>query len=308
MTEYVTPNLKIRDVIIKVVVVLVLFYVGDFIIFHVLKKGMDRYYGLNKPAKILCVGHSHTVLGIDARKLEKELGVSVAKYATAGANVVDRNWMIRQFITRQPSVRVVVYDVDARLFDSDGLSSASYTLFLPYLNDPAMSTYLHQEATWQEYYPAKVIRTLRFRDQSINIALRGVLGKEENKKYTKMRVADYQGFLAREKERGIHINPAAQSVFLETLQYLAGKGIQVVLVNIPVADLLNEIDPARQVEMVRFFRKLAEENEKITFLDYNKDYQHRHELFYDLRHLNMDGNGIVTARLGEDLRRVSRPE
>ena len=161
---------------------------GDLSVFHVLWAGMDRYYGLNKPAKVLCVGYSHTVLGIDAERMETELDVPVAKYATAGANTLDRKWMVRHFLDRQPSVSTVIYDVDPRLFDT-----ASYTLFLPYIDDPAMAEYLRQEATWQEYLTARLIHTARFRDQTINIALRGLLGKIENKKMTRIRIDDYRG-------------------------------------------------------------------------------------------------------------------
>jgi hypothetical protein len=127
----------------QVVIIIVLFLIGDFAVFHVLKSGMDRYYGLDKPAQVLCVGYSHTVLGIDAERMEKNLGVPVAKYATSGANALDRMWMVRHYLEKQPSVRVVVYDVDPRLFDTEGLSSASYTLFLPYIDDPAMAARIY---------------------------------------------------------------------------------------------------------------------------------------------------------------------
>lgn len=265
---------------------------------------MARYYGLDKPAQILCVGHSHMVLGIDAERLERELGVPVAKYATAGANALDRLWMVRQFVERQPSVKTVIYDVDPRLFDTEGLSSASYTLFLPYMGDPVMSRYLRREATWQEFYSARVIRTTRFRDQTINVALRGLLGRVENKKTSRMRVEDLQGFLEREAARGIRNNPDARGCFLETIDFLTKRGITVVLVYIPVADLLNAVDPEGQEGVLQVFRDVAGKNDKVVFLDYNRDYQHRHEWFYDLRHLNGEGNEIVTGRLIADLKRL----
>jgi hypothetical protein len=234
--------------------------------------------------------------------MEKELGVPVAKYATAGANTLDRKWMVRHYLEKQPSVKTVIYDVDPRLFDTEGLSSASYTLFLPYIGDSAMGKYLRQEATWQEYVTAKLIHTARFRDQTINIALRGLLGKIENKKMTRIRVEDYRGRLEQEKARKIRVNPQSRQCFLDTVDYLTGRGINVILLRIPTIDLLNEIDPAGQEAVSGVFRKLAEKNSRVWFWDYNQDYQHRHELFYDLRHLNWKGNEVVTGRLVEGVR------
>ena len=78
----------------------------------VLQKGLERYVGLDRNATILCVGHSRTVLGIDDRQLERELGVSVAKYVLNGVNARDRLAMIRHYFVKYPkSVKVVVYDV-----------------------------------------------------------------------------------------------------------------------------------------------------------------------------------------------------
>ena len=291
-----------NNYIIKAAIIVLLFMVGDFAVFHVLKAGMDRYYGLNKPAKILCVGYSHTVLGIDAQRIEKALRVPVAKYATAGANTLDRMWMVRHFSDKQPSVTTVIYDVDPRLFDTEGLSSASYILFLPYIDDPDMAEYLRQEVTWQEYVTAKLIHTARFRDQTINIALRGLLGKIENKKMNRIRIEDYQGRLEQEKAREIRVNPESRQCFLDTVDYLTGRGINVILLRIPTIDLLNEIDPPGQEKVLSLFRKLANKNPGVWFWDYNRDYQHRHELFYDLRHLNWKGNEIVTGRVIQDLK------
>jgi len=285
-------------------IVLVLFLIGDFTIFHVLKSGIDRYYELNRPAQVLCVGYSHTVLGIDAERMEKELGVPVAKYATSGANALDRLWMVRHYLEKQPSVKVVVYDVDPRMFDTEGLSSASYTLFLPYIDDPVMAQYLRQEATWQEYAASKLIRTARFRDQTINIALRGLLGKIENKKTTSIRVEDYQSRLGQEAARKIRVNPESRQCFLDTVDFLTRRDIRVVLVYLPTIDLLNAVDPAGQAGMIRLFREVTEQNDKVYFFDLNRDYEHRHELFYDLRHLNAEGNAVVTGRVVEVVKEV----
>ena len=221
---------------------------------------MNHYYGLDKPARVLCVGHSHTVLGIDAERMEKELDMPVSKYATAGANTLDRLWMVRQFVERQPSVKIVVYDVDPRLFDSEGLSSASYTLFLPYIDDPAMTPYLRQEAPWQEFVAARFIKTLRFRDQTINIALRGLLGRVENKKTSRMNIESVRGNLERERQRKIRINPESLACFRETIEFLSERHIEILLVFLPVVDLLNQTDPAGLEAVTRIFKDITKKN------------------------------------------------
>lgn len=291
-----------KDILLKAALLLILFATGDYLVFTTLKRGMDNYYGMDKEAKVLCVGHSHTVLGIDAERLEEELHVPVAKYATSGANTLDRYWMIRQFVEEHPTVRYVTYDVDPRLFDSEGLSSASYTLFLPYIENEAINSYIKTETTWQEYFSSTVVRTSRFRDQTINIALRGLLHKAENKKSTQVRIEDYAHYIEHERQRKIRINPESVDRFKKTVAYLTEKGIAVYLVFLPVTDLLNSADPENQEKVVQIFRDMAAENVRVRFLDYNESFAHRYDLFYDLRHLNGAGNEIMTGLLAAQLK------
>ena len=288
----------------KILFILFLFLIVDFLLFSVFKKGIDLYYGMNKEAEVLLVGHSHTVLGLDSAQLERELHIPVAKYATAGANIQDRFWMLQQFVEEHPSVKIVVYDVDPRLFDSEGLSSASYTLFLPYLDDKVMSEYMKQEATWQEYYAGKLIRTTRFRDQTINIALRGLSGKIQNKKSGQFKAETVKHYLEREKNHSIRINPEAIQLFHDTIGYLTAKEIRVILTFIPVVDLLTKLDPVKTTQVTSIFQNIANNSKKVFFFNYNKDYQHDHSLFYDMRHLNIKGNGLVTERLAFDLKSI----
>ncbi len=300
-------SIQFKNIALKAIFLLILFQAGDFALFSLLKNGMDHYYGMDEQAEVLCIGHSHTVLGIDAERLERKLNVPVAKYATAGANTLDRLWMLRQFTEEHPTVKTVVYDVDPRLFDSEGLSSASYTLFLPYIGNDDIAKYIQQEATWQEYYTSRLVRTARFRDQTINIALRGLLGKIENKKNSLIRIEDYTNYLEREKKRKIRINPESLQCFQNSIDYLTKKGIKVILVFLPVIDLLNDIDPINQDRVVSIFMKAATDNTNVYFLNYNQDYQHDYKLFYDLRHLNKEGNIIVSDRLIMDLQDLLDP-
>lgn len=283
-----------------------LFLIGDFALFKVLKTGLDLYYGMDKPAGILCIGNSHTVSGIDAERIEREMGMPVTKYATSGINTFDRFWMLGQFIETHPSVKVVVYDVDPRMFWSEDLSTASYTLLLPYIDDPVIHQYIKQEAGWQEYYTNYLLRTTRFQDHTIVQALRGHLGRVDVDQKSRLQVENFHSYLQKENHwsRKIRINPESLKIFQNSISYLTAKGIKVVLIFIPLIDLVNKIDPENQKKTIQIFKEQADKNQNIYFLDYNGYYQYHHSLFYDPWHLNKDGKNLVTGRLIADLKSI----
>jgi hypothetical protein len=298
------PVEDVRVQFFKICFFLLLFLLTDFTVYYFLKKGIIRYYGLYKDAQILCVGHSQMVLGIDAERLSKELGMPTVKYAVAGANVTDRMWMVQHALTLNPTVKLVIYDVDTRLFDSEGLSSASYSLFLPFIDDVVMSKYLYNHATWQEYYIAKLIKTTRFRDQTLDLALRGMLNFCENKKTGTVRIEQYQGYLAREWQRKIRVDPSNVERFSETLDLLCARDIKVILTYLPVMDLLNNPDRESHALLVRMIEKMVKGREQVYFLNYNIIYEARHDLFFDPRHLNEKGKQVITSRLINDVRGI----
>jgi len=285
----------------RFICIFVCFILLDFLVFTLLEKGMIHYYGLHTKAKILVIGHSHTVLGIDSTALGKQLGCSVSKYAIAGANILDRFWMIKHYLDINPDVEVIIYDVDARLFDSEGLSSASYTLFFPFMDNEVMADYLYHQASWEEYYVSKFIKTARFRDQTINIALRGLLNQSENKKTGRLRIQDYRSYLEREQKRKIRINSEDVECFNNTMEYLSSRGKKVILIDLPVAHVLNQIDRPNQEKAVNIFYETDKKYKHIHFLNYNPKFDGNNSLFFDLRHLNEKGKQIITSKLSHDL-------
>ncbi len=134
---------EIRILVLKALLFALLFVCLDQVAGSIFRRGLDRYYTLDEPAGILCVGDSHTVLGLDRVRLERETGVKVAKFALEGANTLDRLALIRYYFNRHPdSVRVVVYDVSDHTFSSKGLSSNSYQLLFPFMDDPEVRKYV----------------------------------------------------------------------------------------------------------------------------------------------------------------------
>lgn len=287
---------------------LVLCVIADRAIYAVLSHGLATYYGLNKDAQVLCVGYSHTVLGLDATALQRTLGLPVAKYAMAGATIDDRFEMIKHYLSLHPHVRTVIYDVDARLFDSEGTSSASYTLFLPFIDHPVMADYLRTKATWNEYYLSRLIKTARFRDQTLNMSVRGLVNKIENEKRTRMIKRHYEHYIERAEHRGIRIQSGVLGQFYETVEYLLSRNINIVLLQIPVIDFLNNIDRKKYNEVISIYEHLDKQNKNVIFLNYNPEFESQHDIFFDPRHLNGKGKQLVTAKLSAALRGIIKTD
>lgn len=268
-----------------------------------LHHGIESYYSLNHPAQILCVGNSRTVLGIDAVELERRLDVPVAKYAISGANMADRLVMVRHYFSRQPgAVRLVIYDVDATTFDDRGLSSNSYSLFFPFFDDPIVHDFLRRSCDSSIGFQMHgVFRMLRYDETTLPLALRGLTHRTENLKLGTIDLDRIRSQIARGDQPKILIDPESLKNFGETLRFIRAQGAQVVLAYIPVVDLLNDADRAGQERAMAVFRQFCAADPGVMFWDYNRELEHRHELFYDGLHLNPAGQQVVTTRLADDI-------
>ncbi|MBC2693948.1 MAG: hypothetical protein HF982_01425 [Desulfobacteraceae bacterium] len=85
---------------------------------------------------------------------------------------------------------------------------------------------------------------------------------------------------------------------------LTVRNIKVVLVYIPVIDLLNDPERRQHDRIIQIIEEMAKDKEQICFVNYNTDYEARHDLFFDPRHLNEKGKQIVTGRLIENIKRM----
>jgi hypothetical protein len=296
---------SVRSFILKATLLLILFFILDHVLGRVFVGGLDRYYGLNEPAAVLCVGHSHTVLGIDKVELERQLGVPVAKFAVEGANTADRAMMIRYYFSRHPkSVRAVVYDVDAHTFTGTGLSSSSYQLLFPFIDDPEIRAYVKQNcASSAEYWLRRLFCLPRYNELTLSLAVRGYLHRWTSFKFGKVDV----NRLAKEIHEGrflrIEFDQENCKEFDRTTAFVSSQGSSLFLAYLPTIDVFNAAEPEKFGVAMEIFKSYAATNSSITFLDYNKEFQSQHDLFRDPIHLNRDGQRKVTARLAEDLKR-----
>lgn len=301
---YHSNRTQLVGLILRGSVFLVILLSLDRIIDCFLKHGLEKYYGLENPAKVLLIGHSHTVLGVDKKGLENDLGVQVAKFAVEGANTADRLQMIQHYIFVQSnSVKVVVYDVDAHTFTASGLSSSSFRLFLPFMESPGMSDYVRRGfGGSMEFWVRRFIHCSRYGDLLISLSVRGYLGNWSNLKRGQVDILSLRKEVELGRFRRIEFNQEVVGQFETTLKFLRSRGIKVVLAYIPTLDIFNQAEPDLHKEVIDRFRRYADADSGIVFLDYNRDYESRHDYFFDHIHMNADGQRVVTLRLGKDLK------
>ena len=294
----------VRVFLLKSIFFLIVLFIGDRTLAYGLNRGLETYFGLDVPAQVLVVGHSHSVLGIDHLALDQRLGVTVAKYARQGANLRDRLTMIRHYLSVQPdSVRVIVYDVDAHTFNTAGLSANSYRLFFPFMTNELVREHIIEAgAAWDERLLRDLLHSSRYSEVTLALAARGLAGKWQNLKWGTLNVDRLRRQIADGDIRPIKFDPDAIALFEETLRTAEEHGIRVLLAYIPTVDILNEVDPENYQRAVATFESYAAATDFVTFVNFNPQYSHRHELFYDPIHLNAKGQSVVTKDLAEYIR------
>lgn len=290
---------------VKVLVLVLLFTSVDRMAAGFLVKGLKRTFGSDTAAELLCVGHSHTILGIDKVLLSNRLRVPVAIYARAGANAADRLVMIKHYLEEQPSsVKVIVYDVDAHAFTGTGLSVNSHMLFYPFMDSPSVNSYVRRKSTFCEYSLRQFVKLTRFDLETCNSALRGWLRIWANLKRGTIDIKRLQKEIAKGDVRQISFDKECFDFLEETLRFVSERGIHLVLLYIPTIDLYNQAQSEKYERAIRLLEDYSAKFNGVTFLNYNPAFAHRHELFNDRIHLNPQGQKLVTERLAHDLKSI----
>jgi hypothetical protein len=210
--------------------------------------------------------------------------------------------MVRHYLARFPgSSPLVVYGVDTRLFTARGLSSNSYRLFFPFLGDPVVREYVkvHCRAPG-EYALRRLVRSSRYSDVTLSLALRGHLRRWDNLKRGQVDPGQVEARLAR-RPMPVAFDADAIARFEETLAVVERSGGTLVLLHLPALDLLNRRDPDARRRAAAMFRAYAAGHPHVRYLDYDTAYEHDHRMFYDALHMNPHGQRVVTDRLARDL-------
>ena len=297
----------LKPFVVKLIIFTVCLFVADRILAGVLQSGVDKYFGLDRPAEVLLVGHSHTVLGVDKVGLENRLGMRVAKYARQGANLHDRLAMIRQYVHKHPdAVKTIVYDVDAHIFTTEGLSRNSYRLFYPFMDNPVVKAHiLKANPDSSEMLLRTALKTSRFSEVTLGLSVRGHLGKWTNLKFGTLNTARLKQDIRNGNFRQISFDPKARNLFDKTLEYIHDRGITLVLAYIPTVDLYNQAEPEKYEKSVNLLKKAAERYPNTYFVNYNPELADRHDIFFDRFHMNPKGQELVTSLLAEDILKLS---
>ena len=279
--------------VLYILIFLLALVVCDRGIALVLNKGLERYFGFDKPADVLLVGHSHLMLALDKELLERELNITVAKYCREGVNVSDRKQMVKHFLSLSESKppRMVIYGVDPFMFTGKGLSANSYKLFYPFMDEAVMDAYIKAEAesAW-DYWGHKLFHVTRYSDALINSSIRGWLGNWENFKRGQVtkEVIESAG------KRDIALEQELIDDFTETIRLLTNSGIQVLLLNTPVVDTIREQNLQKWEGVESVLQGIAQSSDLVEYRDYNSLFSKNYSLFYDAIHLNQEGQMKVT--------------
>ena len=288
--------------LIQILTFLCLLWLADWGCFVLLNRGLDRYFGLDKSADVVMVGHSHLMLALDKEKLEQELGMTVAKYCREGVNVSDRRQMLSYLLSLPASkdTRLVIYGVDPFMFTGKGLSANSYKLFYPYMDAPIMDDYIKaQSEGLSDYWIHKLVRSSRYSDALINSAIRGWMNNWAN--YKRGTVTPAQINAATQRE--IAFESDLVEDFSTSIQQLTNAGIRVILLDTPVVDAIRRENPATCARVSDFLRQMDESEELVEYWDMNPEFSSRYELFYDAIHLNDVGQREVTKVFVDILRK-----
>jgi|WetSurMetagenome_2_1015567.scaffolds.fasta_scaffold04138_7 hypothetical protein len=289
---------------IKVILFIILFFLLDFSISVFLVGGLMRYYGIGTHPEILIIGHSHLMLGVDKELLENKTKLRVAKYTREGATIEDRAIMIRQFLNKDSSkIRVIVYGVDAWMFNEEKLSENSYKMLLPFLSDTIVQDYIKNKCSSFEYHKNFLIKTTRFDELLVSSAFRGYLSKWTNLKFGQVDTISLKKDLLKGKHESIKVDPEKWKSFEKTVNYINSKNIRLVLLYVPTISIYNNLDSVNFKAINDKFVSLESKYQYVKYVDLNPGLSTHYELFYDPIHLNPSGQKIVTKMLSTHLKK-----
>lgn len=286
--------------IISIILFITLFISLDRGLGWGINKGLNRYFGLDKNATVLFIGHSHLMLAVDKTEFEHKTGVTVSKYCREGVNVADRYVMLKHYLSlpNKDSLKVVIYGVDQFMFTGKGLSQNSYKLFYPFMGNPAMDTYIKESTDRYDYWLHKLVCTTRYSDALLNSSLRGWLGNWNNYKIGNLNVNELQEQIKRGEQRHIHFEQDLIENFEKTLELLKQRGIVTILVNTPIAKVLNEYEPVAYQKFNDYIQSKVDSS-SVYYWDLNPEYTDQYELFFDPIHLNVKGQQVINNVLAD---------
>ena len=265
---------------------------------------MMRNYGLVQDSELLILGHSHVMLALNKDILEKELGIRVSKYTREGVNVEERFLMAEQYlnVNHFGKLKCVIIGVDPYLFSRGGLSANSYVNFYPFLGDDKIESYIRENSTALEYWKIKLLPLCRYNDTALNSALSGWLKHSgASRKYGVVDAERVKREIADGKYRHILRDAQMEAVFQKTIELFTNRGIQVILLNTPLLDLYNVLEPEEHRAIDDFYSHCAQDNKLVHYWNYSRSIEKEYSLFRDPIHLNRNGQTHLSQAISKRL-------
>ncbi len=287
-----------RSHTIKCILAIIVFFLTDFTVSAFLKYGLDKGMGLNEHSQVLIVGHSHLMMGLDRQMMEKGLRCKVTKHTRAGVGIVERELMVQMFLSSQyaDSLKVVVIGVDPYLFNDEGLSENSFTLFYPWMDNVHVGEYIYNATDFTTYYAHKLFRTAGFSDDLIKQSVRGWKHDDRNYKTHVFTDTEFQSNKAK-WDRPIVMNSKAMKVLEEIITMCTNRNLHVILLQAPVLKSLTDLHRKDYSDILAYYQNLDADNSKVHFLNLSPSYENDNSLFFDPIHLNVCGQKKVTEDL-----------
>lgn len=296
-----------RQPILKMILFLGIFLLLDRVGASVMKTGLERYFGLDRPAEVLCVGHSRAALGIDREILEQNLNCQVAKYTIQGTNLNDHLAMIRQFLDRYPdTVRVVVYVVDDYTFGK-GLGVNQYRLLYPFMDEPAISSHLSDDKTLAaQLLTRQLVRLLRYNDTTVqNTARMGFMGRTEMApEQSASRSALIKKLASIKTDGQQRVLTGNIKQLKQIIQLVRSRNTELVLLYHPFVDLLPEFSDKSCKQPIELFREMAAEDPGVHLLYASGMHPDHYAHFCDATHPNRTGQIMITEGLADSLNSI----
>ena len=294
----------IKKNLLRIGLFLVIVIILDYFVSVILLQGVDLNYGLKSDSDILMIGHSHLMLALDKELLEKRSRLKVAKYTREGVNVSDRRVMIKHYFstcTKKPGI--VVLSIDPWLFSSEGLSKNSYLLFLPFIDTPEVRDYIKESVPKKfDYLKAKWIRCSRFNSTLLNASIRGYLKNWDNLKIGVLDTVILKHEIANGSYRAITFNHDLMEDFSNTLHFLKGENVKVILLNTPVFKPIITIQDHQYNRAMQIIDSIAQVScPDASIIDLVPLFSDNNSLFFDPIHLNPTGQKVITEYFSEVL-------
>lgn len=279
------------------IILLLLFFLFDFLISIVLLKDLKKTFILNQNPDILINGSSMSGSGFNRQEIENLTGRHVATYIREGISVFDRYEMINHFFYLHPEgIKTVVYEVNPVLLSGIKTAENVYTHFFPFMDDKTIDNYIKGKASPKEYYIHKIIRTTRFESRShIRIILRA-LGKTDNIKTNILDTTTVIPLIADKWKEEVIIKQADREIFEKTMAVISSHNSKVILVMMPMYWIkLQTFNKEGYRNLCKYFEDYCSSRDGIVFLDLNRDSLiYNAGYFSDQLHFNVYGQRKIT--------------